>query len=89
PDVRDPLSHALDEALAACADAAHRGLARTSPGLRERIARAGKDLEANGLRTAAETVNALAAALTADDPHRAVRAWATAHIRLLTTAELR
>ncbi|GAA1798642.1 hypothetical protein [Actinomadura chokoriensis] len=89
PDVRDPLSRALDEALAACAEAAHRGLSRISPGLRERIVRAGEDLEANGLRTAAGTVAALAAALTADDPHRAVRAWATAHIRLLATAELR
>lgn len=89
PTTPDPLTHVLGEALAACAEAAHRGLLHTSPGLRERIARAGKDLDRAGLRTAAGTVAALAAALAADDPHDTARTWADAHIRLLTTAELR
>ncbi|MFA1550963.1 hypothetical protein [Actinomadura chokoriensis] len=89
PAVHDPLGHVLAEALAACADAAHRGLLHAPPGRRERIVRAGKDLERAGLRTAAGTVAALAAALAADDPHRMVRTWAAACIRLLTTAELR
>ncbi|WP_217920337.1 hypothetical protein [Actinomadura sp. BRA 177] len=89
PATTDPLSRALDEALAACAEAAHRGLLRTTPGLRERIVRAGKDLDRAGLRAAAGTVAALAAALAADDPHRTASTWADAHIRLLATAELR
>ncbi|MFB4309296.1 hypothetical protein [Actinomadura sp. GTD37] len=89
PAVGDPLAHVLTEALAGCAEAAHRGLLHTPPGLRERIARAGADLDRAGLRTAAGAVAALAAALAADDPHRTARAWAAAHIRLLTTAELR
>ncbi len=50
PATTDPLSRALDEALAACAEAAHRGLLRTTPGLRERIVRAGKDLDRAGPR---------------------------------------
>ncbi|MGW5416322.1 hypothetical protein [Actinomadura geliboluensis] len=86
---RDPLTHALAEALDASAEAAHRGLLHTTPGLRERIARTGRDLDRAGLRAAAASVADLAAALTADDSHRTVRAWAAAHVRLLTTAELR
>ncbi|MEU5990505.1 hypothetical protein ABZ806_16175 [Spirillospora sp. NPDC047418] len=89
PAAPDPLSRALDEALAAGAEAAHRGLLHISPGLRDRLVRAGADLERNGLRTAAGTVAALAAALTADDPRHAALTWATAHIRLLASAELR
>ncbi|MEU8344469.1 hypothetical protein AB0C74_22445 [Spirillospora sp. NPDC048832] len=89
PAAGDPLTRALAEALAAGAEAAHRGLLYATPGLRERIARTGRDLERAGLRAAAAAVADLAAALAADDPHRTVRAWATAHIRLLTTAELR
>jgi hypothetical protein len=85
----DPLARALGEALAACAEAAHRGLLNLPQGLRDRIGRAGRELERVGLRTAAATVAGLATALTADDQHRTARAWATAHIRLLTTAELR
>ncbi|GAA4241645.1 hypothetical protein GCM10022254_71300 [Actinomadura meridiana] len=89
PAAPDPLGHALDEALAACSAAAHRGLVHVTPTLQDRIARAGDDLNKAGLRTAAQTVAALATALTDDDPHRAVRAWATACVRLITTAELR
>jgi len=89
PAGRDPLDRVLAEALAACAEAAHRGLLHLPPGLRERIARSGEDLDRAGLRAAAGTVAALAGAVTADDPHRAAGAWATACVRLLTTAELR
>ncbi|MFA1544265.1 hypothetical protein [Actinomadura monticuli] len=89
PAGRDPLDRVLAEALAACAEAAHRGLLHLPPGLRERIARAGEDLDRAGLRAAAGTLAALAGALTADDPRRAAGAWATACIRLLATAELR
>lgn len=89
PPVPDPLAQALDEALTACADAAQRGLLRASPASRDRIGRAAEDLERAGLRTAAGTVAALAAALGGDDPRHITRAWATAHIRLVTTSELR
>ncbi|MEO3830138.1 hypothetical protein [Actinomadura sp. B10D3] len=89
PPVPDPLAQALDEALTACADAAQRGLLRASTSSRDRIGRAAENLERAGLRTAAETVAALAAALGGDDPRHLTRAWATAHIRLVTTAELR
>ncbi|WUI02498.1 hypothetical protein OHR68_12055 [Spirillospora sp. NBC_00431] len=85
----DPLGHVLDEALAACADIAHRGLLHLTPALRERLARAAENLEQAGLTTAAGTLTALAAALTGDDHHRTAQAWATACIRLVTTAELR
>ncbi|MGI5208820.1 hypothetical protein ACQEU6_45545 [Spirillospora sp. CA-108201] len=85
----DPLARALDEALAACAEAAHRGLLRPPSGTRERLARAGEALERAGLRTSAGTLAALTAALAADDPQGMTRAWATAHIRLVTAAELR
>ncbi|MGC4955098.1 hypothetical protein ACLQ2P_17915 [Actinomadura citrea] len=85
----DPLAGALDEALAACAEAAHRGLLRLPSGTRERIVRAGGTLERAGLRTSAGALAALTAALAADDPQEMTRAWATAHIRLVTAAELR
>ncbi|MEV3926606.1 hypothetical protein [Actinomadura coerulea] len=87
--VPDPLGDALDEALAACAQAAHRGLLRLPSGVRERLARAGGTLERVGLRTCAGTLAALTAALAADDPEGMTRAWASAHIRLVTAAELR
>ncbi|NDU73904.1 hypothetical protein GWI34_14840 [Actinomadura sp. DSM 109109] len=85
----DPLARALDEALAATAEAAHRGLLRPPSGVRERLGRAGEALERAGLRTSAATLAALAAALGTDDPSGMTRAWATAHIRLVTAAELR
>ncbi|MEU8310113.1 hypothetical protein AB0C84_41725 [Actinomadura sp. NPDC048955] len=89
PAPPDPLARALDEALAACAEAAHRGLLRLPSGTRDRLARAAATLRRAGLRTSAETLAALAAALAADDPQEMTRAWAAAHIRLVTAAELR
>ncbi|WP_149263862.1 hypothetical protein [Actinomadura sp. K4S16] len=85
----DPLGQSLDEALAACAEAAHRGLLRLPTGVRERLVRAGTTLERAGLRTTADALAAFAAALAGDDPRSMSRAWATAHIRLVTAAELR
>ncbi|WP_207939563.1 hypothetical protein, partial [Actinomadura darangshiensis] len=89
PAVPDPLAHSLGEAFAACAEAAHRGLLNSPPGLRTRITKAAEDLEKLGLRTTAETVRAFTAALSGDDPHHMTRTWATACVRLLTAAELR
>ncbi|WP_433472692.1 hypothetical protein ACQPZP_27930 [Spirillospora sp. CA-142024] len=86
---RDPLGEAVDAALAVTAETAHRGLLGVSHGLRNRIARTAGTLEKAGLRTTAETLTALAAALASDDQARTVQAWADARIRLQTAAELR
>ncbi|MFD0683374.1 hypothetical protein [Actinomadura fibrosa] len=85
----DPLGDALTAALDVCAEAAHRGLLHVPHGLRDRIARTGDDLDRIGLRTTAATLRRLASLLGGDDPHQTAQAWADAHIRLLTTAELR
>ncbi|WP_257901422.1 hypothetical protein [Saccharothrix obliqua] len=78
----DLLTAALDEALAATAEAAHRGLAHLPPSLVARLTEVAGGLRRVGLTTAAGTVDALAA-----NPDR--ETWLTAQIRLLTTAELR
>jgi hypothetical protein len=89
PAPPDPLGDAVRAALGVCAEAAHRGLLHATPGLRDRIARAGDDLRRIGLRAAAGALADLAGTVGSDDPDRTAAAWATAHIRLLTTAELR
>ncbi|WP_067457320.1 hypothetical protein [Actinomadura macra] len=86
---RDSLGSVLEDALAVCAEAAQRGLSHVPRGLRDRIARAEKDLDRVGLRAAAATIARFAAALDGDDPHLMTRTWADAHIRLITTAEHR
>ncbi|MGK5554565.1 hypothetical protein ACSNOI_23405 [Actinomadura kijaniata] len=85
----DPLTAALDEALAACADAAHRGLLHVTPGTAAAVERAAAALAGIGLRAAAGAVRAFGDALGGDDPHRAADAWLDAQLRLLVTAELR
>ncbi|MWA01036.1 hypothetical protein F8568_011715 [Actinomadura sp. LD22] len=85
----DPLGDAVRAGLDVCAEAAHRGLLHAAPGLRDRIARTGEDLARIGLRAAGATLADLAGTVGSDDPDRIAEAWATAHIRLLATAELR
>lgn len=85
----NPLGAALDDALAACAEAAHRGLRHATAGVRTRLDNAAQGLRRVGLRTAAGLLTALAAALCEDDPDRMVAAWVDAQLRLATTAELR
>ncbi|MBE1537229.1 hypothetical protein [Actinomadura algeriensis] len=89
PRTPDALAATIDAALEVTAEAAHRGLAHAPPTFRDRVARAAGDLRGAGLRAAADTLADLAAALGGDDAPAAARAWATAQIRLLTTAELR
>ncbi|QXJ20341.1 hypothetical protein AGRA3207_001035 [Actinomadura graeca] len=91
PSARPPdaLGSALEDALAVCAEAAQRGLLYAPRGLRDRVARAGRDLGRVGLRTAGAAVAHLATALGGDDPHQMTRTWADAQIRLITTAERR
>ncbi|MFG2000707.1 hypothetical protein ACGFNU_16340 [Spirillospora sp. NPDC048911] len=85
----DRLSEVIDAALAACADAAHRGLRHRTPAARARLDRAAADLGRSGLRSAAAALTGLSGALAAGDPERMIEAWTAAQIRLLTTAELR
>ncbi|WP_026404757.1 hypothetical protein [Actinomadura rifamycini] len=89
PRPPDPLAAVLDAALEATAEAAHRGLAHAPPTFRDRLARRAGDLRGAGLRAAADALDGFAAALGGDDRDATARAWATAHIRLLATAELR
>ncbi|KAB2344407.1 hypothetical protein [Actinomadura rudentiformis] len=85
----DRLGEVLDAALAACADAAHRGLRHLTPTARARLDRAAADLDRTGFRSAAALLTDLGHALGAGDPQRMIDAWVAAQLRLLTTAELR
>ncbi len=78
----DPITAALDEALTATAEAAHRGLTHLPPSLRTRLGDAATGLRKVGLPTAADRLGAFA-----DTPD--TEAWLAAHLRLLTAAELR
>ncbi|GAB2584907.1 hypothetical protein GCM10027168_17110 [Streptomyces capparidis] len=94
PEPADPLDDALHTALAACAEAAHRGLRHTTPGLRDRLAAAARSLTAVGLRRAADRVTALTTELTAlkaadDEGDTAVAAWVEAQLWLGACAEFR
>ncbi|MFI0445702.1 hypothetical protein [Actinomadura sp. 6N118] len=85
----DRLGEVLDAALAACADAAHRGLRHLTPAVRARLDRAAADLERTGFRSAAALLTDLNRALGAGDPRGMIDAWVAAQLRLLTTAEFR
>ncbi|WP_433337347.1 hypothetical protein [Spirillospora sp. CA-294931] len=85
----DPLGRALDTALEACAEAAHRGLRHVPPGVRARVAAAADGLHTTGLRAAADLVRTFVTAFDTDDEARRCTAWVDAYLRLHTTAELR
>ncbi|GAB3964489.1 hypothetical protein GCM10029978_025100 [Actinoallomurus acanthiterrae] len=85
----DPLGAALDDAVAACADAAHRGLRHATDGVRTRVEKAAHGLRRVGLRTAADLVAGLGTALRSDDPDRMTGAWIDAWVRLAALVELR
>ncbi|GAA2070633.1 hypothetical protein [Actinomadura alba] len=84
----DPLSSALETALATCAEAAHRGLRHVPAGFHARIGQSVSELDKAGLRTAAGLLTELGAVLGGDDTGRMADAWVNAQLRLLTTAEL-
>jgi hypothetical protein len=87
---RGPLEAAIDEALEACADVAHRGLRQVREPSRRRIEEAAVRLDRIGLGGAAASQRALHEQLRKDDDDEAlVRTWHDAYIRLLITAELR
>jgi hypothetical protein len=87
PAPEDALVQALDGALAASAEVAHRGLRHLSPGYPARARAAGMGLRSVGLGRAAEALERLAAAAAAGPGPAATTAWADAHVRLLVTAE--
>ncbi|WP_433174985.1 hypothetical protein [Actinoallomurus sp. CA-150999] len=85
----DPLGAALGDAVAACAEAAHRGLRHATDGVRTRVEKAAHGLRRVGLRTAADLVAGLGTALRSEDADRMTSAWIDAWIRLATLVELR
>lgn len=84
----DPLTAATDEALAALAQAAHRGLRHLAGTARADLDRACDGLRRAGLRAAADALAGLPAALRAQGPAAAVPAWTDATVRLAVTREL-
>jgi hypothetical protein len=85
----DPVTAALDGALAVCAEAAHRGLDHLPPGFGGRVDQAVQRLVHIGLPAAARALSALATALRQEDRRLTITAWVDAQIRLVTTADLR
>jgi hypothetical protein len=81
PD-REPLSAAIEDALAVLADAAHRGLTHLPPPMAERAQRAAAALAELGLTRCATAMTTWSAAI--GDPV----AWLRAQVRLLVAAEL-
>ncbi|WP_331729973.1 MULTISPECIES: hypothetical protein [unclassified Streptomyces] len=84
----DPVAGALAEALAALADAAHRGLRHFDRAGLDRLRGAAAALDRTGLTTAAGRVRAVPAALTGGGADTAVDPWTDAQLFLLTAADL-
>ncbi|MFD0267229.1 hypothetical protein ACFVGY_11610 [Streptomyces sp. NPDC127106] len=84
----DPVAGALAEALAALADAAHRGLRHLDRVGPDRLERAAAALDRTGLATAAARVRAVPAALAAGGADAAAGPWTDAQLFLLTAADL-
>ncbi|WP_086664640.1 SWIM zinc finger family protein [Lentzea kentuckyensis] len=78
----DPLTAAVDNALAVLAEAVHRGLDHLTNGLLARTREVAAHLHRTGLRTAAAQLTAFA-----DAP--ASTTWLSAYLRLLVTADAR
>ncbi|MGW7298234.1 hypothetical protein [Streptomyces sp. NPDC054829] len=84
----DPLTHAMESALRALAEAAHHGLRHLSPTARTRLADRATALRRTGLHTAAGLLDDLADRLGRDSVGAAVPAWVDARIHLVTSLEL-
>lgn len=85
----DPLGAALDDAVVACAQVAHRGLRHVTDGMRARIGEAARVLRERGLRATAGQLDDLVTACRGDEPARRIEAWVDTQLRLMTTTELR
>ncbi|GAB3231519.1 hypothetical protein GCM10027447_26670 [Glycomyces halotolerans] len=84
----DPVAAALETAIRACADLAHRGLRHAREPSRERAEEAAAGLRRVGLQSAASCFVQLSESLRIDDDAARTAAWTHAAIRTLTTAEL-
>ncbi len=84
----DPLTHALESALRALAEAAHHGLRHLTPPARTRLTDSATTLRRTGLHTAAHLLDDLTDRLGRDSVDTAIPAWVNAQMHLLTTLEL-
>jgi hypothetical protein len=89
PTERDRLDTALEAALTAFAEIAHRGLRHATPGVHQRIEEAAAELRRVGLTATADAANTFLAACRTGEVDAMARTWVDAQLRLITTAELR
>ncbi|MFD8920428.1 hypothetical protein ACFV0Y_21825 [Streptomyces sp. NPDC059569] len=88
PAVADPITAALDDAVDALDETAHRGLRHLDGPDPHRLEDVAAALARTGLGEAAARVGAVAGALTRGEPEAAVPYWTDAHLFLLTAASL-
>lgn len=88
PRPRDPLTEALEGALAAMAAPADRGLRELGEGARAHLEAAATGLSRAGLSTSAGLVRAFLTTLHEESPPAAVRPWVNAQIHLLSALDL-
>ncbi len=84
----DPITTALESALAALAEAAHHGLRRLTAPARTRLTDSAAALHRTGLRTAARLIDDLHATLHRAGATAAVPRWLDARIHLTAALEL-
>ncbi|MFC8098680.1 hypothetical protein [Streptomyces sp. NPDC057363] len=84
----DPLTTALEQALAALAEAAHHGLRNLTATDHDTLESAAALLHRTGFHTTADQVSAVTTTLRTHGPAPAASHWHTAVIRLATTLEL-
>ncbi|MGI5232159.1 hypothetical protein [Actinoallomurus sp. CA-142502] len=89
PTARDRLDTALEAALTAFAEIAHRGLRHATPGVHRRIEEAAVELRRVGLTATADAATAFLAASRIGEADAMTRTWVDAQLRLITAADLR
>ena len=85
----DRLDTALESAVTAFAEIAHRGLRHATPGVHRRIEESAAELRRVGLTTTAEAATTFVTACHEADENTMTRTWVDAQLRLLAVAELR
>ncbi|MBW8802406.1 MAG: hypothetical protein JF587_00865 [Catenulisporales bacterium] len=89
PTTSDPLTEALQTALALLAEIAHRGAHHLPPTFPTRLEAVARALHTAGLTRGADDLRTLIRTLAPAPGQAAFDAWADAAIRLITTAECR
>jgi hypothetical protein len=89
PFPEDPVTAALDEAIALLADAAHVGLLHVPTTFADRLRRSAVELRRVGLIQAGALIEGLAAQVSGQRNGAAVQTWVDAELRLLVTADAR